>query len=166
MHHTGTLSIPFCITMLPQDTTILRPRISCEVKITDSMHYYEIKCRLCADGSNMVVGVDYDLSYAPVIEGDALFLILAFVASLSIPLYFLDISNAFQSNIVHDPTKRHHIHLPSLYMKWFKTRFPNHPLNKQYDSSKKYAMQTLRGIQGTKDAGHEWYKLLSLIFTE
>ena len=26
-------------------------------------------------------------------------------------------------------------------------------------------VQTIRGIQGTKDAGAEWYRLLSLIFT-
>ena len=27
-------------------------------------------------------------------------------------------------------------------------------------------MQTLRGIQGTKDTGYEWYQLLSKIFTK
>ena len=27
-------------------------------------------------------------------------------------------------------------------------------------------MQTIRGILGTNDAGHEWYKLLALIFTK
>ena len=34
MHKSGTLSIPFPITMLPHDTTILRPRLTCEVRIT------------------------------------------------------------------------------------------------------------------------------------
>ena len=43
MHKTGTLSIPFPITMLKQGTTILRPRLTCEVKITDTDNYYEEK---------------------------------------------------------------------------------------------------------------------------
>ena len=30
----------------------------------------------------------------------------------------------------------------------------------------KYVIQTIRSIQGTKDAGHGWYKLLALIFTK
>ena len=36
MHRTGTLSLPFPITQLDKDTSILRPRLTCEVKITDS----------------------------------------------------------------------------------------------------------------------------------
>ena len=166
MHRTGTLSLPFPLTELPKGFTLLRPRVSCEVKITDSDNFYEVKCRLCADGSQMVVGVDYDLSYAPVIEGDALLLMISVGTSKCLKFYFIDISNAFQSNVIHDPKKRHYIHLPSLYMNWFRLRFPNHPLSKMKDSDTKYVMQTLRGIQGTKDAGHEWYKLLSLIFTK
>ena len=115
----------------------------------------------------MVVGIDFDLSYAPVIEGDALLLMIAMAASRNLTLYFLDISNAFQTNVIHDPNKRHYLHLPSMYMQWFRARFPNHPLSRQHqDPAVKYVMQTLRGIQGTKDAGHEWYQLLYKIFTK
>ena len=166
MHKTGTLSLPFPITNLPNGYSILRPRITCEVKITDSDHYYELKCRLCADGSSMIMGLDYDISYAPVIEGDALLLMMAIATSRGLTFYFLDISNAFQSNVIHDPTKRHYMHLPTLYMQWFRLRFPNHPLCKIDMSSIKYIFQTLRGIQGTKDAGYEWYQLLASIFTK
>lgn len=116
MHLNGTLSLPFLLSLLPKDATILSLRISCEVKRTDSAYYYETKCRLCADGSRMIVGVDYNLSSAPVIEREALFLTIALAASKSIQLFFLDISNAFQSNAVHCPSKRHHIHIQSLYM--------------------------------------------------
>ena len=76
MHKTGTLSIPFPITMLKQGTTILRPRLTCEVKIIDTDNYYKEKVRFCADGSRMVMGVDYDLSYAPVIDGDIVLLMI------------------------------------------------------------------------------------------
>ena len=56
MHKSNSLSLPFEITLLPKDTTILRPRIICKVKITDSEDYYEIKYRMCADGSRMIMG--------------------------------------------------------------------------------------------------------------
>ena len=166
MHRTGTLSLPFSMTHLPSQTTVLRPRLTCEVKITDSDNYYELKVRMCADGSRMIMGLDYDLSYAPVIDGDILLLMIAVSTSLGMTFYFLDISNAFQSNIIHDPNKRHYMHIPALYMQWFKFRFPNHPLSKTYISKDtKMVVQTIRGIQGTKDAVAEWYRLLSLIFT-
>ena len=115
----------------------------------------------------MVMGVDYDLSYAPVIDGDILLLMIAVATSMGMVFYFLDISNAFQSNIIHDPAKRHYIHLPPLYMEWFRFRFPDHPLSKTSTKlTLKMVLQTIRGIQGTKDAGAEWYKLLALILTK
>ena len=166
MHGTGTLSLPFPESQLPSGTTVLRPRLSCEVRITDTDNYYELKIRLCADGSRMVVGIDYDLSYAPVIDGDSLLLMISVATSKGMIFYFLDISNAFQSNIIHDPRRRHYLHLPSLYMKWFRLRFPRHPLSKMTNPDSRLIMQTIRGIQGTKDAGHEWYKLLALILTK
>ena len=77
MHGTGTLSLPFPISLLPRDTTVLCPRLTCEVRITDTDNYYELKCRLCVDGSRMVVGIYFDLSYAPVIDEDSLLLMIA-----------------------------------------------------------------------------------------
>ena len=91
----GSLSLPFPQTQLDKDTAILRPRLTCEVRITDSDNYYELKVRLCADGSRMVVGIDYDLSFAPVIDGDTLLLMIAVATSKRMKFYFLDILNAF-----------------------------------------------------------------------
>ena len=99
IHGTGTLSLPFPKFLLPPDTTILRPRLTCEVRITDTDNYYELKCQLCADGFRMVVGIDFDLSYAPVIDGDSLLLMIAVATSRGVRFYLLDVSNAFQSNI-------------------------------------------------------------------
>ena len=73
------------------------------------------------------MGVDYDLSYAPVIDGDILLLMIAVAISLRMIFYVLEKSNAFQSNIIHDPSKRHYI---PMYMEWFRFRFPNHLLSK------------------------------------
>ena len=116
MHKSSSLSLPFEINLLPKDTTILCPRITCEVKITDSEDYYEMKCRMCADGSRMIMGLDYDLSYAPVIDGDSLLLMIALATSRGMMFYFLDIFNTFQSNVIHDPSKQYYLHLPTLYM--------------------------------------------------
>ena len=98
----------------------------------------------------MVMGIDYDLSYAPVIDGDILLLMIAVATSKGMRFYFLDISNAFQSNIIHDPAKRHYMHLPPKYMDWFRFRFPAHPLAQQSNvDTRRMVMQTIRGIQGT-----------------
>ena len=116
MHRTGTLSLPFLLSRLPTETTILRPRVSCEVRITDSDNYYEMKIRLCANGARMIPGIDFDLSHVPVIDGETLLLMIAVATAKKMKFYFIDISNAFQSNVIHDPNKRHYMHLPSMYM--------------------------------------------------
>ena len=133
LQNTRSLSLPFPITKLPSNTSILRPRISRGVKITDREHFYKTKCCLCTDGSRMIVGVDFDSSYALVIEGDALLLVISLAISKNLTLYLLEISNAFQKNMAHDPNTHHYIHLYSLYIQWFKLRSPNHPLSKQHN---------------------------------
>ena len=79
-------------------------------------------------------------------------------------LHFVDASNAFQTNVISDPSKRHYVGLPTLYLAWYKNRWPNHPLLLHHH--KDLVMQTLRQIQGTKDAGNKWYGLLVKIFTK
>ena len=95
----------------------------------------------------MVVGIYYDLSFAPVIDGDTLLLMIAVATSKRMKFYFLDISNAFQSNIIHDTNKVHYMHPRSMYMKWFKLRFPSHPLSVKTDKSEKMVMQTIGGCR-------------------
>lgn len=155
LHKTETLSLPFSKIILNPGTPILRPRLTCEAKITGSDDYYKLKVRLYADGSRMVVEIDYDLSYAPVINGDSLLLMIAVATSKGMKFYFIDISNVFQSSTIHDMTKRHDMHLPSMYMRWFRLRFPNRSLSAKTDKSDVMVMQTIRGMQGTKDLGTE-----------
>ena len=92
-------------------------------------------------------------------------LAIAITASDEMILVLLDASNAFQTNDISDPNKRVYITLPTMYLEWFRARFPNHPLAK-CKNSKELVIQSLRNIQGTKDAGFEWYQLLAKIFTE
>ena len=134
--------------------------------IIDSNDYYELKCRVWADGSRMIMGLDYDVSYAPVINGDSLLPVITLATFKGMVFYFIDISNAFQSNAIHNLFKRHYLHLPTLYMQWFRLCFPNHPSSKLDHTKTKLVLQTIRGTQGTTNAGAKWYKLLALIFTK
>ena len=80
-----------------------------------------------------MVGIDYNLPFAPVIDEDTLLLMIAVATSKIMKTYFLDISNEFQINIIHATKKRQYMNLPSMYMKWVQLRFPNHPLNAKSD---------------------------------
>ena len=164
MHRTGTLSRPFQRKLLPQDTKFINPRLTFEVRITDLPTFFELKVRLCADGSRMVMGLDYDLSFAPVIDSPSLHFMIAIATSEGMTFYFIDISNAFQTNVIADPKRRHYIKLPALYLKWFKSIWPNHPIVQM--DPKELCMQTLRGLQGTKDAGRLWYELIYTILVD
>lgn len=74
-------------------------------------------------------------------------------------LHVLDIPNAFQNSICFDLSERTFITLPSFYLLWFKPKWPNYQLPSPTPSF--LARQCLKSIQGTKDAGLRWYRLLS-----
>lgn len=69
------------------------------------------------------------------------------------------------SPIINDLIRCHYVHLPMLYMKWFRLRLLTHPLSQMKDPLERLIIQTLRGIHDTEDAGHERYKLLALLLT-
>ena len=139
----------------------LPPRLYFEVKITDLDYFHELKCRLCADGSRMAEGIDLVNSYTPTADADSLRLVIALVVTYCLDLTLYDVSNDFQTNIISDPAKRHYLSIPPLYQKWFKYRW----LQNQ-DNWKKLVLQTLRNMQGTKDAGYEFYLLFSNVFLD
>ena len=56
------------------------------------------------------------------------------------------------------------MNLPLLYAQWFNERWPKNKIKE--NDTRLYCLQTLRSIQGTHDAGHDWYKLLSKILIE
>ena len=154
MHNTGTLSCPLLKSLLPKDTKILPSKLSFEVKITDIAHFYELKTRFCANGSRQLEGIDFEVSFAPVADADSLRFMITIATSEGMIFIFIDASNAFQTNIISDPKKRHYISIPTMYMEWIKERWHNHPILKY--AAKDLVMQSLRNIQGTKDAGYEW----------
>ena len=164
MHNSITWSEPFPITLLPKDTKLLSPRIAFAIKLTPVDHFYELSSRICANGSKMEEGIDFYCSYAPVCDADSFRLVIAVAAEEGMVGYFLDISNAFQTNVIFDPNERFYIRIPPLYMDWFRHKWPEHPILKY--NQRDLCIQSLRGLQGTKHAGYEWYQLLSAIFKD
>ncbi len=73
-------------------------------------------------------------------------------------LQVLDISNAFQNSVIFDPEERVYLSLPLFYLDWFHRQWPVYKLP-SLDPSK-LALQCLKSIQGTCDAGRRWYHLL------
>ena len=77
---------------------------------------------------------------------------------------FIDAKNAFQTVIAHDISKRVFLRLPPLYIEWFKAKWPNHPVL-QY-AANELVIQSLKGQQGKKDAGFDWFELLYAILMD
>ena len=122
MHCTGSLSRPILRNKIPPGTLITNPRVTFEVRITDIPTFFELKCSFCANGSKMVEGLDYDLSFVPVIDRPHLYFMIVIATAEDMIFYFVDTSNTFQTNVVEDPDKRHFISLPPLYLQWFRQR--------------------------------------------
>ncbi len=91
-------------------------------------------------------------------------MLLALSASLCLTLYVLDISNAFQNSVIFDPAEQVYLTLPPFYLEWFHRQWPDYKLPSQDPSH--LAIQCLKSIQGTCDAGRQWYHLLSGHFHE
>jgi len=105
--------------------------------------------RMCANGSKTVQGLYYSTSYAPTVDTCSFRLILNIAASDGMTMVFIDASNTFQTNVISDPKKIIYITLATMYLEWFRARFPNQPLAK-CKNSKELIMQSLRNIQGIK----------------
>ena len=94
-----TFSAQFLRALLPLDTKILRPRISFRVKTTDIDNQYDLYSRAYADGSSMLEGADFTVSYEPVSGIRSLSIIIAISSAEGFVLFVLDISNAFQNTV-------------------------------------------------------------------
>ena len=99
MHNTACLSRPFLRTLLPKGVMILALRLSYEIKNTDLDNIYEIKIRMCGNGSKMIERIHYDYSYSPTCQGFSFRMAMGVAATLLMTLYFIDASNAFQTNV-------------------------------------------------------------------
>jgi len=155
----GTFSAPLLRSSVPAHKTILRPRVVLKVKDTSVPNQYDLYARTCADGSTQRENIDFTDSYSPVASIDSLRLLLNLAASEGLLISIIDISNAFQNSIIFDATERVFLSLPPLYLDWFRQQWPD--FNLPSLNVKDLVIQCLKCIQGTRDAGQRWYKLLS-----
>lgn len=160
MHDTGTFALMH-IKDMPKTVKPVKSRVSFRVKHTDVANIYELYSRTCANGSRMVEGVDFSISYAPCASVQSIYLQMAIAADLNLTTLVLDISNAFQSAVIFTEEERTYMTLPAFYHEWFKNKWPNHPLSKAKLSE--LIIQCLKSIQGTKQAGRLWWDLLKSI---
>ena len=63
----------------------------------------------------MTEGIDIDNSYTPTANADALRIVISWADPHILWIYFYDVSNAFQTNVIEDPSKRHYLSLPPLF---------------------------------------------------
>ena len=80
MHNSTIISCPFLIKMVTNKKKVLPVILSFEVKITDVMDFYELKCRMCAIESRMIEGQDYKISYYPIADGESLRFMIVMVS--------------------------------------------------------------------------------------
>ena len=78
---------------------------------------------------------------------------------MKLKIYVIDSSNAFQIPITFDEKKRTYLSLPYKYKDWYVQNCPKYPMLKLPPNQ--LEIPCLRGIQGTKNAGNDWYKLIS-----
>jgi hypothetical protein len=159
MMASGTFSAPILRSLVPSNKTILRPCIACRVKDTSIPHQYDLYARTCVDGSTQREHIDFQDSYSPVASIDGIRMLLNLAASEQLLLSIMDISNAFQNSIIFDASEHVYLSLPPLYLDWFRHQWPDYNLPSL--NIKELVIQCLKCIQGTKDAGHRWYKLLA-----
>jgi len=129
------------------------------VKDTSIKNQYDLYARTCADGSTQKENIDFQDSYSPVGSIDSIRILLNLAASAGLLISIMDISNAFQNSIIFDASERVYISLPPLYMDWFRQQWPDYILPSL--NVKDLVIQCLKSIQGTKDAGQRWHKLIS-----
>ena len=150
-------SAPEPVENVPPDRKILPVVLAPKIKALGN-DIYQFIARMCANGSSMLQGIDFDHSWSPTISAIAVRVTLYYAAMLGLTLSVLDVVNCFQSTLL--PEKDCLIiRAPFGYVNWFQHTFPNIKINKS--PSGKYVLQIMgRGLQGDKCIGRRWYLLL------
>ena len=90
MHNSTTLSCPLPRKIVQDKKKVLPVRLSFEVKITDVINFYELKFRMCANGSRMIKWQDYELFYSPTADGEPLRFMIAMASEENKELSFIE----------------------------------------------------------------------------
>ena len=122
-----TFSAPSLRSFLPPYTKILIPRIYFRVKTTHIDNQYHIYSITCAYESSMRGLVYFTVYYSPADGIRSICIIIAISYVEVLIIFVLDISNAFQNNILPNPEEIVYLRLTYLYRYWYKKR-PKHQL--------------------------------------
>lgn len=79
------------------------------MKLTDVLIWFGIKVRMCANGSKIMQGLDFVVSYTLTVDTSPFRLSICIAASDEIIVVFIDKSKTFQTNSISDPKKRAYI---------------------------------------------------------
>ena len=111
--------------MLQKDAKILQAVSTFKIKDTDTKNVYDFYYRLCANGSNMTKGKDFNESHSPVGLYSSVRIMLALAVAFNLTLYGIDVDNLFQctTNIDDDKNPPLYVTMPLLYMAWFRKYF-------------------------------------------
>ena len=104
-----TFSVSFLCYSFPPDTKTLRTRIYFRVLKNDIENQYDLYSISCADGSSVLEGIYFAVSYAPVAGIISLSIIIAIVSTEFPIIFVLDISNDFQNNILPNLSERFYL---------------------------------------------------------
>jgi hypothetical protein len=114
---------------------------------TDQFGYVaRYKARLVAQGYTQVEGVDFDLTYAPVVKLVSTRILLHVAAALDWEIHQIDITGAFLNSTL---DREIFMELPPGY---------------RHDKSKVYLLN--KTIYGLKQSGHDWYNTISVYLHE
>ena len=130
--------------------------IACSIKEHGEQHY-KFTSRHCVDGSSQLKGIDFESSYSPTASASSVRTLMCYSAIFRLILGLLDVVNCFQSTLV-PSHKRILVTSPPKFIQWYKWRYPEHKL--PHSPSGRYAIQILRGLQGDREIGREWYLFL------
>ena len=153
-------SLPFPIDELPDHAKVLRTLLVPEWKPTELPNVFEPRIRECIIGTPQQQYLDFDSSYAAVVDPTTVKIQITYTAAMNLIGFVFDIFNAFQ-NTFNKPGHEVFVTVPPIYMEWL---YEEEGFT--HDNNIKYCRQMFNASQGTKDASHQWKSLLVSILAE
>ena len=133
----------------PANRKIVGSRLVFRVKYNDGI-YERHKCRFVVKGYSQIFGIDYLLTYSPVISLQSIRLMLTICLNKGLKLFHLDVEAAFP-NV--DLKEEIYIELPEGHAEFSPNGVPK-------------VLKLLKSLYGLKQAGLNWHDYLAVILLE
>ena len=134
------------INTIPKHTKILRAIWSHRRKTTPSGEIYKYKSRICADGSQLEKGIDFDETFSPVVAWSTVRLLLILAITKGLKMRQVDYIQAFTQAELDDDV---YMHIPAGF-------YYENPLNNNYK-----VLKLKRNLYGLTVASRNWFLKLS-----